>query len=88
MLRVIKNAPVAASLNAMFGFKEKFWVGGMFRLGDAYGILTQFNVTQKIQIGYSYDLTVSDLNVFNNGTHEIMFHYNLDIGEHKKSPSN
>lgn len=80
MLKVIKNAPLSIDLNAMFGFKEKFWVGGMFRFGDAYGILTQFNVTEKIQIGYSYDLTVSDLNAFNNGSHEIMFHYNLNLG--------
>ena len=60
------------------GFKEKFWLGGMFRVGDSYGLLTQFNVTDKILIGYSYDLTISDLNAFSNGTHEIMFRYNLD----------
>jgi len=78
MLRMVDNAPLSLDLTGMVGFKEKFWLGGMFRVGDSYGLLTQFNVTDKILIGYSYDLTISDLNAFSNGTHEIMFRYNLD----------
>jgi type IX secretion system PorP/SprF family membrane protein len=87
LLKWVQNAPVSLDLTAMFGFKEKFWVGGMLRYGDSYGVLTQFNVTEKILIGYSYDLTISDLNAFNNGTHEIMFRYNLGSRDHKKSKS-
>ncbi|MGM0621762.1 MAG: type IX secretion system membrane protein PorP/SprF [Bacteroidota bacterium] len=30
-------------------------------------------------IGYSYDLSFSGLNAFNNGTHEIMLSYNLNF---------
>ncbi|NOR74703.1 MAG: type IX secretion system membrane protein PorP/SprF [Draconibacterium sp.] len=79
MLRYVQIAPVTWDVTAMFGFKEQFWVGGMFRLGDSYGILAQFYVKEKIRIGYSYDITYSVLNTFNNGTHEIMFGYNFDI---------
>lgn len=84
MLRMVNNAPVSLDLTTMVGFKEKFWVGGMFRYGDSYGLLAQFNITEKILIGYSYDLTISDLNAFSNGTHEIMFRYNLDSRNSKK----
>ena len=87
MVKLIKNAPVSADITGMFGFKEKFWVGGMFRYGDSYGLLTQFNITNKILIGYSYDLTFSDINAFSNGTHEIMFRYNMNIFGHKKPKS-
>ncbi|HKI88802.1 MAG TPA: type IX secretion system membrane protein PorP/SprF [Draconibacterium sp.] len=88
MLKLVQNAPVSVDITGMIGFKERFWVGGMFRYGDSYGLLTQFNVTDKILIGYSYDLTLSDINVFSNGTHEIMFRYNMDIFGHKKPKSN
>ncbi len=79
MLRILQNAPVSVDLTALVGFKEKLWVGGMFRLGDSYGVLAQFKINEKMLIGYSYDITYSALKAFNNGTHEIMFGYNFDI---------
>lgn len=79
MLRVVKNAPISVDLTSLVGFKEKFWVGGMYRFGNSYGILTQFNISEKILIGYSYDIIYSELNAFNSGSHEIMFSYNFDI---------
>ncbi len=79
MLRYVQIAPVTWDITAMLGFKERFWFGGMFRMGDSYGILAQFDINEKMRIGYSYDITYSVLNTFNNGTHEIMFSYNFDI---------
>ncbi len=79
MLRLVKNAPVSFDLTAMAGFRERFWLGGMFRFIDSYGILAQFNVSKEILIGYSYDITFSGLNAFNNGTHEIMLRYNINL---------
>ncbi len=79
MVRYVKVAPVTWDITAMLGIKERFWVGGMFRLNDSYGILAQFVVNDKMKIGYSYDLTYTALSTFNSGTHEIMFGYKLDI---------
>ncbi len=79
MIRYVRIAPIALDITVLLGFKDKFWVGGMFRLGDSYGILSQFKASEKILIGYSYDLSYSELNPFNNGTHEIMLSYNFDI---------
>ena len=78
LVRYVRIAPVTWDITTMLGFKEKFWVGGMFRLNDSYGILAQFKM-KKITIGYSYDITYSALSTFNSGTHEIMFGYNFDI---------
>ena len=79
MVRYVRIAPVTLDITAMLGIKEKFWFGGMFRLGDSYGVLAQFKASDKMLIGYSYDLTYSELNAFNNGTHEIMFSYDFNI---------
>ncbi len=87
MVKLVKNAPASVDVTSLVGFKEKFWVGGMYRFGDSYGILAQFNVTDRMLIGYSYDLTYSVLNAFSNGTHEIMFSYNLDVFNRKKKKS-
>lgn len=79
MFKYVQNTPLLFQATVMAGFKEKLWVGGMLRIGDSYGIVAQFQATDKMLIGYSYDLTTSDLNAFSNGTHEIMFSYNLNI---------
>ncbi len=79
MLRFVKNSPISFQLTALTGFQNKFWVGGMVRFGDSFAIVTQFQATPKMLIGYSYDFTTSRLNTFSSGTHEIMFSYDLNI---------
>ena len=79
MLRFVKDTPLSFQATAMAGFKQKFWLGGMARIGDSYGVVVQFQATEKMTIGYSYDITSSELSAFSNGTHEIMFSYNLNL---------
>ncbi|MCA1760510.1 MAG: type IX secretion system membrane protein PorP/SprF [Bacteroidales bacterium] len=79
MLKVVKNAPVSLDLTALAGLKDQFWFGTMMRFGDSWGLLAQVNATESLLIGYSYDLSFSKLNTFNNGTHEVMVSYNLNF---------
>ena len=79
MLRFVKNSPISFQLTALAGFQNKFWVGGMVRLGDSFAIMTQFQATQKMLIGHSYDFITSQLDTFSSGTHEIMFSYDLNL---------
>lgn len=79
MLQFVKNTPISLQATVMGGFREKFWLGAMARFGDAFGIVAQFQATEKMKIGYSYDITTSELNVFSNGTHEIMFSYSFSM---------
>lgn len=79
MIKLVKNAPISADISALAGFKKRFWLGGMFRFESAYGALAQFQATEKMVLGYSYELPVQRIGNFSNGTHEIMFRYNLNI---------
>ena len=79
LLKWVQNAPVSFDVNALFGFRETFWVGAMYRLDAAYGVIAQFKPVPKMTIGYSYDITISELNGFDKGSHEIMFSYDLDF---------
>ncbi|MCY1720783.1 type IX secretion system membrane protein PorP/SprF [Prolixibacteraceae bacterium Z1-6] len=83
MVRWVKSAPVSFDVNALAGFKEKFWLGGFYRFNAAFGIIAQFKPTSKMTIGYSYDITISELSGFNNGSHEIMFSYDWDLFSRK-----
>ncbi len=83
MIRQVSGAPVSFDMTVMGGFRDKFWVGAMYRFDAAYGIIAQFKPTAKMTIGYSYDITISELSAFNAGTHEIMFSYDLDLFNRK-----
>jgi type IX secretion system PorP/SprF family membrane protein len=77
-------------VNAMLKFKEAFWGGLGYRLGES--VIVLLGVQYKdFRIGYSYDIIANKLNlpVFG-GTHEIMLNYRfrLEMDKGRKSYKN
>lgn len=79
MMKWVKNAPFSFDVNALVGFKEKFWLGAMYRLNAAYGVIAQFRPIPELTIGYSYDITITELGGYQSGSHEVMLSYDLSI---------
>jgi type IX secretion system PorP/SprF family membrane protein len=77
MMKIANAAPVEFDVNANFLFNEMFWVGAGYRTGDALSIAASVQLTKQLRIGYSYDYTLTDLNDFSNGTHEITLGYDF-----------
>jgi type IX secretion system PorP/SprF family membrane protein len=75
--KIAEREPFQYDLSANFLFKEKFWLGGMYRSGDAVGVNAQWIFNEKLRIGYAYDFTTSDLQNYQNGVHEVMISYEL-----------
>jgi len=73
----IKNTvdQTQVDINANLTFNNRFWIGGSYRLEDAIVLMAGLNITPNLRLGYSYDLTTSDLKDYSNGTHEIMLGY-------------
>ena len=45
---------------------------------DALVIMGGFKISNNIKLGYSYDVTLSDLQLVSSGSHEILLNYNLN----------
>ncbi|NBC24561.1 MAG: type IX secretion system membrane protein PorP/SprF [Bacteroidetes bacterium] len=87
LLKYISDAPLQADINCNLLIKNTFWIGASYRSGDAIVGLFELNVGTDFRLGYSYDFTTSELNDYNNGSHEIMLSYSFAKGEIKtKSP--
>ena len=71
------GAPVQLDLTANFLIKEKVWLGGMWRSGDAVGFIAQWIFNEKLRIGYAYDYSINNLHNVSSGSHEIMVSYEL-----------
>lgn len=77
MLRLVEGAPLSLDVNANFLLRDRIWFGAMYRLGNAFGLLGQYQVNDQFRIGYAFDLTTTSMNAYNAGTHEIMLSYDL-----------
>ncbi|HEX5002990.1 MAG TPA: type IX secretion system membrane protein PorP/SprF [Bacteroidia bacterium] len=64
-----------ADINANLHFNNRFWVGASYRLEDAIVVMAGLNILSNLRLGYSYDITTSDLQDYSNGTHEVMLNY-------------
>lgn len=80
LLKVTNGAPVSFDINANLLFFEKFWLGGAYRYNQdtsTIGALADFQVSQQLRIGYSYEYFLSDLRPYTSGTHEILLMFEV-----------
>ena len=70
LFRYMFNAPFQFDGNLRFIIKDAYWLACSYRLDDALAIMlgTDFG---PFEMGYSYDLGMSDIKTYNTGTHEI-----------------
>lgn len=77
MFRAVEGAPFSLDVNANFLLRERIWFGAMYRLGNAFGAMGQYQVNDQFRIGYAFDLTTTRIGAYNAGTHEIMLSYDF-----------
>ncbi len=77
MFRTVEGAPISLDLNANFLLRERIWFGAMYRLGNSFGLMGQYQINDQFRVGYAFDLTTTRLAAYNAGTHEIMLSYDL-----------
>lgn len=76
-VRGVMNAPVSMTLYCNMIFMDQFTIGGFYGVQEVAGLLVQWKVDKKINIGYSIDVPVSTLIRTNLGSHEIIASYTL-----------
>ncbi len=77
-----------ADVNVNALFKELFWLGIGLRNLSSLNFLIDFNVTDYLRVGYSYDMTLSKLKNYSHGSHEFIlgFDFNLKKSSNILSP--
>lgn len=79
MLRAVEGAPLSGDITANFLLYNRFEAGVAYRWDNAVSGLVNFKVTPELRIGYAYDYTTTNLSDYNDGTHEIMVIFDLDL---------
>jgi type IX secretion system PorP/SprF family membrane protein len=89
LMRFNSPSPYELEYSLKFAYKNMLWVGGSFRhaktntaLGkkwqnNSFCALLGVTVSKQFTLGYSYDIALSNIRKYNNGSHEIMITYTI-----------
>lgn len=77
MVKHVNGAPVQAEL-ALHGLINNFlWLGASYRTGDAVTAITGLQISKQLRIFYSFDYSLTSLQQYSSGSHEIIISYDL-----------
>jgi type IX secretion system PorP/SprF family membrane protein len=82
------SVPAQFDLNVKVQYMDLLWMGASYRVSDGYAAMLGANISNTINIGYSYDLTTTDLNTVSRGTHEFIIGVLIGNRYKYKCPAN
>ena len=68
-------------MNLSVLIREVFWLGVSYRTSQDLVIIAEFNITDILRVGYSYDMGLNKLQDFNSGSHELFIGADFTIGQ-------
>lgn len=84
MFRLAEKGPWGLDLNFSTTWKEKYTAGLTYRTGGAQGdigesldIITSMQVSERLMIGFAYDISLSRIRTIENGSLEMILAYNF-----------
>jgi len=87
IVKAASGSPLSVDVTGNFLINKRFELGLGYRFNDSIDGLVSFLVTDDFRIGYSYDYTLTKLQEFNSGSHEIFLQYDLNLSsKNLKSP--
>jgi type IX secretion system PorP/SprF family membrane protein len=72
LVKYVNPTPVQADFNAKLQYRDKAWIGATLRTGDGFAGMAGLYISPALNVGYAYDYSISRINTFSKGTHEIL----------------
>ena len=77
MTRYLPSSSLQFDFNTLVDINNKLGLGVSYRTQDAIVGMLQIHINDQIIFGYSYDKTISALQKYNNGSHELFLRYDF-----------
>ncbi len=87
LIKYMTPTPASFDMTVKVNFKEMLWGGLSYRHKDAVVVFLGYELNHMIKIGYSYDITVSEIRKYSSGSHEIILGAKLFKSAQKSSIS-
>lgn len=86
MVKYLTHIPTQVDINAKVQYRDFAWMGAGYRYKDGFNGMVGINISNKVNVSYSYDYTTSNLSNYSKGTHEIVIGFIL--GSYESCPRN
>jgi len=83
LYKYVNGAPMELDLNANVWFLDRLGIGASYRTGDALVGMVELQVRNNFRVGYAYDYTITQLQKYNSGSHELMLRYEFGFAKNK-----
>jgi hypothetical protein len=77
MAKMTEGAPLQVDISGNFLFNEKFMIGVAYRWSASVSAMVGLQITEGLYLGYGYDFETTELNNYNNGSHEFFIRYEI-----------
>ena len=77
LVKAVSGSPLSTDFSGNFLIQEKVTLGASYRMDDSVSALLGLQFAKDFFIGYSFDYTITPLNKYNDGTHEVILRYQL-----------
>lgn len=77
MVRFVRPLPIQFTGMLRYTYDNKYWLGFLYRSDDAIGIAAGIKIKDRVNIGYGFDYTLSNLSNYQVGSHEVMLSFVL-----------
>jgi type IX secretion system PorP/SprF family membrane protein len=81
LFKTVDNRPIEFDINANLLFDEVLWAGISYKSSKQISLMTQVQLTDQLQFGYSYTITAGPIRTVELGSHEIMINYRFWFNE-------
>lgn len=72
MVKYINPLPIQVEVNTKLQYRDLIWIGASYRHKDSFAGMVGFNISNSVNLGYSYDNATTALASYNRGTHELV----------------
>lgn len=72
MVKYIDPLPLQVEVNTKLQYRDMIWIGASYRHKDSFAGMVGFNISNTVNLGYSYDNATTALASYNRGTHELV----------------
>ncbi len=71
LVKYVQPVPPQIDMAARVIYKNELWLGASYRNGDAASIFAGYDIMEYLTLGYSFDVSTSEIRHYAEGSHEI-----------------
>jgi type IX secretion system PorP/SprF family membrane protein len=83
LARMSPPVPYQLEYNLKLTWKDMIWIGGGYRTNDCASGIVGLTIDKQFSAAYAYDYTLSELQQYSSGTHEITLSYTMSYKKKK-----